>query len=219
MKNTKPMEINKSYPMLVTGLTLLALLFSPGMMGAVSHAGNTDPLMQLIVKPGNGLSDAEEAGLIFMREEEKVARDVYAVFSGMWQVQVFGNITQSEQTHMDAILTLLDWYNLPDPAAGLAFGEFDNPDLQNLYNVLVDYGSTSVIDALFVGCVIEEVDIIDLIHNLDETDHADIEIVYNNLLRGSENHLRAFVRNLANQGITYEPVLLDPEYYNSIING
>ena len=98
-----------------------------------------------------GLTSAEEYWLTYMREEEKVARDVYIVLYDQWQSRIFKNISLSEQTHMDAIKTLLDKYGIADPAAGKEVGEFTNPDLQAMYDELIDAGSVSLVDALEVG--------------------------------------------------------------------
>ena len=54
------------------------------------------------------ISDEEATGLIFMREEEKLARDVYLTLYDVWETAVFDNIASSEQTHMDAVLMLID---------------------------------------------------------------------------------------------------------------
>lgn len=142
------------------------------------------------------LSAAEEADLLFMREEEKLARDVYNAMYARWRQPIFRNIAASEQTHMNAILTLLNRYGLPDPAAGNAPGVFTNPELQALYDELIARGNQSRVEALRVGVAIEEADIADLEASLTHTTHADIRMVYNNLLRASRNHLRAFTRQL-----------------------
>ena len=166
--------------------------------------------------PAGDLSDAEADGLVFMREEEKLARDVYLTFYDVWGTAVFDNMAGGEQTHMDAILTLLDRYKVDDPAAGQSVGEFTNPDLQVLYDQLAVQGSQSLEDALRVGAAIEEIDILDLREYLAQTDSADIQQVYQSLMRGSENHLRAFVSVLEAQGTTYQPQFLSQEAYDAI---
>ncbi len=136
-------------------------------------------------------------GLIFMREEEKVARDVYEALAKLWNLRVLQNISVSEQRHMDALKVLIDRYGLEDPVSENARGVFVNPDLQRLHNDLVARGSQSVQEALLVGILIEEVDIADLNKHLQAIEaESDIAIVYQNLKRGSENHLSAFLRNL-----------------------
>ena len=151
------------------------------------------------------LSDAEKYWLTYIREEEKLARDVYLFLYDTWKLTIFANISKSEQTHMDAIKTLLDRYELQDPAAGKGRGEFTNPDLQDLYDKLTWDGKASVVNALKVGVFIEETDIDDLKNGVASTKRKDIITVYNNLLQGSLNHLKAFVSNLAKFGVTYEP--------------
>ena len=166
------------------------------------------------------LNTAEIEGLTYMREEEKLARDVYLALYDMWGVPIFQNIAGSEQAHMDSVLMLLDQYGLTDPAAGKDAGEFTNPLFQSLYEQLVEQGSLSQADALTVGATIEDLDIVDLEERLDQTDNEYIIQVYNNLLAGSENHLRAFVSNLERQsGEVFQPTYLDQDAYQAIING
>jgi hypothetical protein len=79
-------------------------------------------------------------------------------------------------------------------------------------------GSESLLAGLKVGAAIEEIDILDLEEQLNNVvDNEDIKLVYNNLLRGSRNHLRAFVRNITNQGETYEPQYMNGDAYEEII--
>jgi hypothetical protein len=163
------------------------------------------------------LTAAEVSHILYMREEEKLARDVYLTLYEKWGLPVFQNIAQSEETHMAAIDTLIDRYGLVDPATD-EVGTFTNPDLQALYDRLIEQGYRSVVDALRVGAAIEEIDILDLQEAIEGTDHADIALVYGNLARGSENHLRAFVTNLARRGdASYAPQYLSQAAYDAII--
>ncbi len=165
------------------------------------------------------LTVEEAAGLLLMREEEKLAHDVYLVLYEHWGLNIFQNIANSEQSHTDAVKALLDRYGLNDPAAGKAAGEFTDPTLQGLYDQLVAQGSLSLADALKVGAAIEEIDIIDLQEEAALTTRADILLVYQNLETGSRNHLRSFARNLLNQtGEVYQPQYLTPEAYQAIIS-
>jgi hypothetical protein len=171
-------------------------------------------------KGGGGLSQAEIDGLLFVREEEKLAHDVYVVLYQKWGTPIFSNISSSETKHMAAIKNLLDYYRLPDPAAGKKAGEFTNPALQNLYNDLVPRGMISLPEALKVGANIEEIDIRDIESFLSKATHANIINVYNNLVAGSCNHLRAYVSNYeAKTGIVYQPQYLSLEVYQAIMNG
>ena len=160
----------------------------------------------------------ETESLLYVREEEKVARDSYLTLYGMWGTGVFQNIASSEQNHMDAVKVLLDKYNLKDPALP-QIGVFQNVSLQALYLDLIAWGSRSEADALLVGCAIEEIDLIDLIDRMAQIDNLDILSVFQNLAEGSKNHLRAFVRNYELTGVTYTPLYLDQTTYQQIISG
>jgi hypothetical protein len=158
------------------------------------------------------LSEAEAEGLSFMREEEKLARDVYLMLYEQWGIRIFQNIAKAEETHMSAVAGLLERYGLPDPAADKAVGVFTNPELQALYDQLMEEGSQSLADALRVGALVEEVDIIDLEDYIDQTDNEDLLLVYQNLLKGSYNHLRAFKSTLEKQtGEIYQLQLLEED--------
>jgi hypothetical protein len=157
----------------------------------------------LLPSANSTLDENEIEGLLQMREEEKLARDVYLKMYEKWGKRVFKNIVESEQRHMDAVLSLLKKYNLTDPAAENSVGEFENTTIQDLYDDLVAAGSVSLVEALRVGVDIEELDIEDLQNFLDNTDNPDIKTVYQNLLEGSLNHLSAFTFQLDRLGATY----------------
>lgn len=168
--------------------------------------------------PASDLSAEETASLLFMREEEKLARDVYNALYVLWGQPTFQNIAASEQAHMDEGKLLLDRYGLTDPA--LDPGKFTDANLQTLYDKLVAQGSASLADAFKVGAAIEEIDILDLQTRLAQTDNADIQWVYNNLMNGSSNHLKAFTGALTQQtGEVYQPQYLSADAYQSIIAG
>jgi hypothetical protein len=164
------------------------------------------------------LTTAEITGLTVMREEEKLARDVYTTLYAKWQTPIFANIAGSEQTHMDAILNLLKKYSLADPAAGKAVGAFADPTLQSLYAALVERGSTSLGDAFTVGATIEDLDIADLEKHIAETNKADIQQVYSNLMKGSRNHMRSFYRNLVAVGMSYVPQYISQVEFDVIVS-
>jgi hypothetical protein len=137
------------------------------------------------------LTATEKATMIYIREEEKLARDVYIKMYELWGATIFSNISVSEQRHMDAVLNLLVKYGVPDPAEGKAVGEFTEA-FQGLYDDLIYRGQQSLLEAFKVGKAIEEMDISDLQAAIAETTKADLDNVYGNLLNGSYNHLDAF---------------------------
>ena len=164
------------------------------------------------------LSVAEAQSLAFMREEERLAQDVYMSSALRWPaVPVFEKIASSEATHTAAVKALLDRYQLPDPMAGLPTGVFFTPDFQALYDALVAASSVSLVEALKVGAQIEELDMRDIEAQMMVVDNADILSVYDNLLRGSRNHLRAFMKVLVQLGGSYTPQYISQEQFDSIV--
>lgn len=161
-------------------------------------------------------SDSE--GILYMREEEKLARDVYLALYEKWGIRTFSNIAQAEQTHMDSVGALIGAQGLVDPAIGSQPGEFQNQDLASLYATLVDMGSQSPQDALMVGAIIEDLDIRDLETCLAETEDPNSRAVYTNLLRGSENHMRSFARQLDRYGLAYEARYIPSERLEAILS-
>ena len=173
---------------------------------------------QVNILPIEPLNAVELNTLSFMREEEKLARDVYISLYNKWGSNVFKNISSSEQTHMDAMLILLNRYNITDPVVSNAVGVFNNSTLQNLYNQLIVEGNISVLNAFKVGATIEDLDIFDLTNALSGIDNQDIRFVYENLSKGSRNHMRAFYKNILNSGGTYVPQYLTQADFDAIIN-
>lgn len=166
------------------------------------------------------LSQAETDGLLYMREEEKLAHDVYVVMYAKWRLATFSNISSAETNHMSAVKTLLDRYGLADPVKSNSVGVFTNPNLQSLYNTLIARGNGSLVEALKVGGAIEEIDILDLEKYIAQTSRTDIINVYTNIKSGSYNHLRAFSSQYQRKtGQAYQPQYLSPEVYQAIING
>lgn len=193
---------------------LLALVVAFAGVGLPAQAAGRNA-----TQAATSLSTAERADLTFMREEEKLARDVYLALYERWGLTLFANISASEQQHMDAILMLLRKYRLPDPAAGRVVGEFSNDDLQILHDTLLAQGLTGDVAALKVGGFIEETDIRDLDDAMARANNADIDQVYARLQCGSRNHLRAFARVLeAVTGQAYQAQVLDPLAVDAILD-
>lgn len=168
--------------------------------------------------PTKMIDATEKADLLYMREEEKLARDVYITLHEKWNLPIFSNIAQSEQTHTEAVRMLLVKYNIADPVSDDTIGVFVDPTLQKLFADLTSEGQTSIESALRVGARVEDLDLYDLNVRNERTDNEDIMFVYDNLSRGSRNHLRSFVEQLASRGVTYAPEFISGEAYEAIIN-
>lgn len=197
------------------GLAVAALLSMHAGNGLAAGLGpyQACPVISSAIIPTAGEAEL----LSFMREEEKLARDVYLAMYQKWQQPVFNNVAQSEQTHLDQVKCFLDAYGLPDSARAEA-GRFNNSTLQGLYDSLVARGQVSLSEALRVGGMIEEVDIRDLEGAIATTGIAEVKIMYESLISGSGNHLRAFASNLSALGETYSAQILPEQSVADILS-
>lgn len=186
---------NISYRLFWIAGILIAVAAFP-VFGQGGPAGPTGP-----TGPGTGpccvtatqpVTEMEAKWLGFMREEEKLARDVYAQLYAKWKLRLFGNISRSEERHYEAIGVLLTRYGVADPSANVPAGVYTDAGLSKLYAALIAKGLTSVKDALEVGIAIEKQDIADLESALKDTAKTDIKTVYTNLMTGSLSHLESF---------------------------
>lgn len=168
--------------------------------------------------PSQTIDENEHAALLYMREEEKLARDVYTTLYSTWKLPVFSNIAQSEETHTEAVRDLLVKYHIADPVTDDTVGVFVDPTIAKLYADLTAKGQDSVTGALTVGAIIEDLDISDLETRIAETDNQDIKLVFENLMRGSRNHLRSFVAQLKSRGQTYTPQYISASEYETIVS-
>ena len=181
------------------------------------HSGNFMQ-EQIASLPKEAINIEERNGLILMREEEKMAHDVYSFLYDKWNIMIFNNIASSEQTHTDAVLELLDKYDIDDPASGKNIGVFNDTSLQRMYNQLLINGNYSLLSALTVGATIEDLDIYDLEKLILKADNQDIAFVYNNLLKASRNHMRAFYSQIVNNGGTYRAKYISQQQLEDIVN-
>jgi hypothetical protein len=168
--------------------------------------------------PTESLEEAEKARILFIREEEKLAYDVYQTMFDIYGVNVFQNIPNSELSHMEAMLTIIKKYNLTDPMETNARGVFVNTTLQALYTQLVSQGRVSLLAAYQVGATIEDLDISDLKSSLAVTNNQDVRLVYDFLNKGSRNHMRSFYKNIKNWNGTYTPVYITQAEFDAIVN-
>ncbi len=163
------------------------------------------------------LSEVEKNDLIFLREEEKLARDIYIYAYSKYQNEVFNSISQSEQKHFDNVLNLLSIYSIPDPASA-QIGIFNNIELQTIYNQLKAQVDISAEESLQVGATIEELDINDIDDFLVNTTNPKLVNLYNKLNCGSKNHIRSFTNQLTAIGSTFVPQYITIEEYTTILN-
>lgn len=220
--------MNVSHPFFAAlGLTLPLLTACGG--GAGVTTAETAPAIQATACPSvvTPLNQAEIDEALYMREEEKLARDVYDELAAYWLnqagtvpvVTIMDNISNSEQRHMDSMKAVLACYGLPDPVdAAETHGVFVNPELAKLYEELTTRGQTSQLEALKVGALIEEVDIQDLQKSIEISQQAYTDSVYANLMCGSRNHLRAFAGEIIKTEGRYTAQFIDQATVDAIVN-
>ncbi len=189
---------------------LLLLTFSVGLLSSCSDDDTPNPIT------GQSITESDKSALLFMLEEEKLARDTYFYLDSVWSINTFANIKLSEQQHMDAVENLINSYSISYQIQPM--GVFKDTLLQNFYNQFITDGVQSNINALMIGATIEDLDIVDLREFIAHTDNQNLIAVFENLECGSRNHLRSFVKDLEKEGATYTPQFLTPIDYDLIIN-
>jgi len=210
------------------GLILTVIIFTLGSckkdkntVGNVKDTENINTVnvqSQVNVLPKESLNVEELNSLAFLREEEKLAMDVYITLYNKWGVKIFDNISKSENTHMSLVLSLLTKYDLADPVGANTVGIFKNTNLQALYNQLVLEGNKSPLNAYIVGATIEDLDLFDIKMALLKIDNQDIRYVFDILAKGSRNHMRSFYKNIINAGGTYTPQYITKDEFKTIID-
>ncbi len=200
-------------------IVFLVILVTGNIFGYGNGAGNGGFMMDQYIAtlPYEEVSDNERMFLLQMREEEKLARDVYDYLFERWGMRVFENISSSEQTHMNAIGVILSKYNIPDPVINDVRGEFTDENIKELYIKLTTMGETSLTSALTVGATIEDLDIFDLNNAMANSDNIDILFVFGNLKKGSENHMRAFYGQLTFYNVVYKAQYISQDELDLII--
>lgn len=176
----------------VSGALVLAL--AGGSVAALALNGPASPGSQArVAATTTRVSPTVAKDLAFLREEERVARDLYAALSDEYDgARPFSMITLSEQRHYDMVGVLLDRYGVKDPSAGRGPGSYADPMLQQLYDSLLARGKQSLVDAYGVAVAVETRDIADLERTIAETKRADIKTVLDRLRTASQQHLRAY---------------------------
>jgi hypothetical protein len=166
------------------------------------------------------LSEQEREAILLMFEEEKFARDIYLALYEEWHVPIFANIAKAEQRHMEAVFCLMNKYEFQD-RVGLYHREgYQNALLHQRRLQFMQQNRENVAAGFSLGATIEEMDISDLLATVvnDQIDNDDILAVFNMLMKGSRNHLRAFNRLLNNQHVRYEAHYLSEADFEAVVN-
>ncbi len=163
------------------------------------------------------LTGGEEGFLLHMREEEKLARDLYLDFSEYWKLPLFAKTARAEQRHMLTTGLMIELFGLEDPITDDGRGLFSDPAWSTLYAELSARGGLSIEEALGAAGWVEEADIVDLTEALEQSSDPALIRTFDHLLRGSVSHLRAVVKALAKRGVGYEAQLLDPDRLEGLL--
>lgn len=222
--NTKKMFLNTIMKTLSAVRLLFLVILTTAITGCGGEGGGNGTGAGAIdlgvLQP---LIGTEEQTMLFVREEEKMARDVYLTLHSKWSDSTFYNIaTKSEQKHMDSVKAMLDNLGIPDPVISDATGAFTDTAILALYDQLVARGLTSLNEALSVGAYIEEYDIVDIQQAIEEMTKGSNQLpiiqTYDNLLCGSRNHLRAFVGQIKAGGLGYTAQIIMQTEVDLIVN-
>ena len=181
------------------------------------HRNRCSLMQELRRLPLEHVGNREARDLLYLLEQEKLARDVYLTSFERWQLPIFRRIAGSERSHLSWARALVRRYELQDPTEGNGLGVFSDPGLTDLYQSLTVMSDDTEEGALLVAAAIEEMDIHDLGNGLERSNNLDLDTLYQNLLKGSRNHLRVFSRALADRGVAFEPNYLSPEEYQELL--
>ncbi|MDD3034385.1 MAG: DUF2202 domain-containing protein [Bacteroidales bacterium] len=184
----------------------------------VKSDGTTTFDMTTMSAPFDSTADltASEIEYIYaVREDEKLAGDLYSAFFEMYKIKTFENIAKAEINHMKATERLLEYYGITYPVAGDK-GKFENPVRQALYDSLLQKGSTAL-EAFKVMAQYEEYNIVQYKADLAVITNENLKIVIENLEKGSENHFKATIRQITALGGTYSAQVMTQEEYSAII--
>lgn len=165
----------------------------------------------------DALTDDEKYALAYMWHEEKLAYDIYLELDKVNPANQLNSIaTKSEINHIGLVEDLIEWYdinvtNLADytinyskeELQAMPIGVFAIEPIQNLYDTLYAEGIESPQASLQVGCMVEVVDVDDLIEFIEDA-HGNEAIVdtFTILLDGSYKHYWAFDKGLKNMGFS-----------------
>ena len=219
----------RSYPIILGAAAALLGACSPmtspsdASMGDVALADSSlsdAPLSDASADaPSLGCAPGLATDLCALREEEKLARDVYRTLFAATSINVFDNIARSEQMHTDAVAAQLAARGIPDPVTDDTTGVFRAPVFQELYASLTLEGRMSDVAALRVGATIEDLDLRDIREMQARTMDASALALYDNLACGSRNHIRSFTGQLESRGERYEAMYITPAELAAILAG
>ncbi|QXO95341.1 DUF2202 domain-containing protein [Methanospirillum purgamenti] len=129
--------MKKNYIFLILILVTLLIIIPASGVGQgyrIQFQGNQNSILP---EPQDyNLSDIERSDLLFMRQEEQMAHDLYMVWYEKYSIPIFRNIADAETSHASEVQFLLDRYQVPSDMIGnLSYG-YNNPEIQALADAL-----------------------------------------------------------------------------------
>lgn len=160
---------------------------------------------------------ADEIEFLYaMREDEKLARDLYAYFWTRYptapQIQ---RISKAEESHIAAIETVLDYYEISYPAMS-APGVFEDSTRQALYDELA-LKSETMLEAFQTMAFVEDRDLFAYKMVQSQITNANLSLLIENMIKASTNHLKAAIRQIFVRDGSYTSIYLSAEEYDAII--
>jgi len=196
----------------------LMLSGTPMEMIMVKSDGTTTFITAGVTPPFDSTADLTANEIEFayaVREDEKVARDLYFAFFEKYKLKAFENISKAESNHIRAVELLLSYYEIDYPEIG-EYGKFADPTRQQMYDSLLIKGETAL-EAFKVMAQLEEENIVSFGEVLEDIENDNIAIVIENLLKASENHFKAAIRQITALGGEYTAQYMSQEQYSAII--
>lgn len=184
----------------------------------------------------------EQTHLVFICEEEKLARDVYHLFDRRFpDLGVFAELEAGKESSRCAVEKLLRQYRVSIPRVNENVGVFSwgiyGRYFTEKFLVVSNQGSMNPLSALYAGAFLEELNILDIeqcpkvIVDIDNgikdaascgmqyTDNPAIRAAYDELLAESRRHLRILVNNIEQRTGpgSYRAQLLKPDELASVL--
>ncbi len=169
--------------------------------------------------PFEDLSGQEEKGIVFVREEEKVAVNFYGMMSDLFGSEVLTQLAESERTHLGVTALPVEKYHLQDPTVDRTDGEFMSNSLQAHYDELIEEGSPSLSDAFIAGTTLQEASLVTIQNQLDRVaNNRDLRNMYAALRVATRNHLRIMFREVTDHGGSYAPLFMEQAAFQAIVS-
>lgn len=160
---------------------------------------------------------ADKSDLIRLYEDEILAQDLYIELGKIYpDIRPLQNIPQSEARHRQVMAGILEKEGiaLPKPPEGR---KFVTKGLDEIYRDWLEEGRKSEADACRVGVRLEDHDIAEL--RAAAKNFAAHAEALAGLEAASNNHLRAFHRNLTSRGGSYMVEALPQKDFEAILTG